>query len=386
MEKITAVILSIISVISTFFGMAGSPDYSKTTGLVPFFESLVNKETILDTEYIGEVSDEEWDSTQEYSFEDTIVLKKEKDKDFVILNITDAHFADYGEKIIYIPATVNIIRTMVANVKPDLITVTGDIVCTDSDYYAIRKFTDLMEGFGIPWAPVFGNHDDEGNCDLNFLADVMMTAPNCIMKKGDPEMGVGNYIINVVEENDDDTVKVVESIIMMDSHHSQPNEKQVEWYKWASDGINALSNKEAEITMFCHIPIPEYQLAYDLAWNSENKSWREEYKAYGELNEKICCNRDAEGNPSSNGLFDVMKNSETTKFVFCGHEHLNNFSILYEGIRLTYTMKAGHASGYRLNFNGGTEIRVGNNGIENISHKTAFFGPVITLENINTKN
>lgn len=60
-----------------------------------------------------------------------------------------------------------------------------------------------MESFGIPWAPIFGKHDDEGNCDLNFIADTMLTAPNCILKKGDPEMGVGNYIINIAEENND---------------------------------------------------------------------------------------------------------------------------------------------------------------------------------------
>lgn len=385
MQKILSLILSFVTAVSLFLGTAGSSDYNKTTGLIPAIESLINKETILNTKYIGEVSDEHWDESQIYSLDNTIVLKKEKNKDFVILNITDAHFADYGEKTLYILNTTNIIKTMVANVKPDLITVTGDIVCTDSDYYAIRQFTDLMEGFGIPWAPVFGNHDDEGNCDLNFLAETMMSAPNCIMKKGDPEMGVGNYIINVAEENDDGSSRIVESIIMMDSHHSQPNERQVQWYKWASDGINTLSNKKAEITMFCHIPIPEYQFAYDLAWDSENNCWKDKYEAYGNLGEKICCCRDAEGNPCPNGLFDVMKKSETTRFVFCGHEHLNNFSILYEGIRLTYTMKAGRASGYNLIFNGGTEIRVGSNGIENIKHKTALFGPVITLENINIK-
>ena len=77
-----------------------------------------------------------------------------------------------------------------------------------------------------------------------------------------------------------------------------------------------------------------------------------------------------------------MKAVGTAKYFFCGHEHLNNFSIEYEGIRLTYCLKVGMASGANFKFSGGTEIRIGENGIKEIMHKTVAFGPVITLEDI----
>lgn len=381
MEKITAIIMSLLTTLSIFFGMAGSDYYNKTTGLLEAIDSLLNKIDILATEYIGDVSTYKWDASAEYSIDNTVVLTKEKDKDFVILNITDTHFADYDYRAFTAFDVEAKIKALVAAVKPDLITVSGDIVCTESTYYAIRRITDLFEGFGIPWAPMFGNHDNEGNCDKNFLADVMMSAPNCIMSKGDPDMGVGNYIISITEENDNGTKNIVESVIIMDCR-APDRQKQVEWFRWAADGINNLTNNSAEITVVSHIPLYEYQEAYEIAWDSDNKCWREGFDAYGECNEKICYDSAPDGTPALEGLFDAMKKSKTAKYFFCGHEHLNNFSINYDGIRLTYCLKVGVASGANMKFSGGTEIRIGSNGINRILHKTMAFGPVITLEDI----
>ncbi len=49
------------------------------------------------------------------------------------------------------------------------------------------------------------------------------------------------------------------------------------------------------------------------------------------------------------GMFDVFKKTDSTKYVFAAHDHLNNFSVDYEGIRLTYTMKTGDRCSYLPN-------------------------------------
>ncbi len=368
MNEILAFFMASIQTFMLLFGMCSSDDYQKLTGLKEAISAISNKTQIIETDYTGEVSTENCNG-EEFTLDEAIILKKEKGEDFVILNLTDTHFADYDERAFFAFEGTATIRRLVASVKPDLITVTGDMVCGDSTNYAIKRFTDLMESFGIPWAPVFGNHDAETNCDANYLADVMLTSPHCIMKKGDPEMGVGNYVIAIAEENDDGSQSIVEALIMMDSHKSQPNEKQKDWYLRTADGINKISGGKAEISLFMHIPLPEYQYAYDLAWDSENGKWRDEYKAYGALNEEICCEK-ADGTPVQRGFFEAVKNTETTKYIFCGHEHMNDFSIEYEGIRLTYTMKLGYGSGFQWGFNGGTIITVGNDGIEEIIHRT----------------
>lgn len=381
MDKIVAIIMSLLSTFSLFFGTLGDESYENSATFKQAVDSVINKNDILSQNYVGEVSTYKWDASEEYSLDNTVVLKKEKGKDFVILNITDMHFSDYDYRAFTAIDVEAKLRALVATVKPDLITVSGDIVCSDSTYYSIRKVTDIFESFGIPWAPFYGNHDDESNCDLNYLADIMMTSPHCVMSKGDPDMGVGNYIINIAEENDDGSLNVVESLIIMDSHHSQANEKQVEWFKWAANGINELTDNSAEISLMFHIPLPEYQYAYDEAWDEDNKCWKDGYNAYGEKNEKICCERE-DGVPVQRGFFQAIKDSGTAKYVFCGHEHLNNFSLEYQGIRLTYCLKIGMGSGHRPLFSGGTQINVGDSGINRIMHKTMTFGPAITLEDI----
>ena len=380
MTEITAILMSLLTTLSLFFGLCGSPDYNRKTGLIDACEALFNKKTILATEYKGEASDYSWSENEEYKLENTIILKKEKNKDFIILNITDTHFSDYDYRAFTAFDVEAKVKALVASVKPDLITVSGDIVCTDSTYYAIRRITDLFESFGIPWAPMFGNHDNEGNCDKNYLADIMMGAPNCLMKKGDPDMGVGNYIINISENNEDGGADIIESLIVMDCRPKDV-QKQISWFKWAAEGINRITDSGAEISVITHIPYAEYQYAYDEAWDKENKCWREGFGAYGECGENICFDN-SESGPVYKGLFEIMKDSATTKFVFCGHEHLNNFSINYKGIRLTYCLKIGAGSGSDFRFSGGTEIRVGTDGIDRIMHKTHSFGIPVTLEDI----
>ncbi len=372
MDKIIALIMTIVQTFTVFFGTNGSESYVKQTGLKQAVDALSRKDEIIAEKYIGISSDEAW-TEHEFSLDDMTTIRKEKNKDFVVLNIADTHFADYDERAFFAFAGENTIRRMVAEIKPDLITLSGDLVCTQSTVYSIKRLTDLFESFGIPWAPVFGNHDAEGNCDLNYLADIMMKAPNCLLKKGDSEMGVGNYIIGICETDENSKENLVEAFIMMDSHQSQPNEKQQRWYSWAAYGINKLSGGKAEVSLLMHIPIPEYQYAYDAAWDSGASAWRPEYKAYGELHEEICCEK-AEGVPVQRGFFDLIKQSGNTKYVFCGHEHLNNFSIEYEGVRLTYMLKLGWGSGYHFGFNGGTLITVGNEGIKEITHKTYSLG------------
>ena len=94
-------------------------------------------------------------------------LEKDPERDFVILNITDPHLSDTGYRVKETPLMFKTVEALIHEIQPDLITVTGDIVCDDATYHSIRRFTDFMESFDIPWAPIFGNHDDEGNCDLS---------------------------------------------------------------------------------------------------------------------------------------------------------------------------------------------------------------------------
>lgn len=383
MSKITAAVLVLVTAVSQLFGLAGDPDYTKQTNGLSGIKTLLNKEKCTSEYYTGEKSRDVWNENVPFSFDGVAELKKEKGREFRILALSDIHFSDFGYRSLFSLHGVNVIKKMVVTTQPDLILLMGDFVCGDNSvYYSIRRITDLMESFGVAWAPVFGNHDDESNCDLNFLADVMMSSPHCLMRKGDPEMGVGNYIINIKEYDDGGSGRVVESLVMMDSHHGAFNEKQQKWFKWATDGINRLTENGAEISLYMHIPLPEYETAYNKAWDSEKKCWRDGFDAYGRLHEPICCEHDENGSPRDRGMFSLIKNSKNTRYVFCAHDHMNDFSLVYEGVRLTYMMKLGHGSGFQFGYDGATLIRVGDEGIRRITHKTTTFGPTVNLVDI----
>lgn len=335
----------------------------------------------------GKPNNEFWLSDMKFDINDTVILTKNPDKDFKILNLTDIQYNDFldiGKK----QYTEDTIRTVVNQEKPDLITLTGDQVWAAFTKYSIKALIKTMDSFKIPWAPVMGNHDGEGNADANKIADMYEESEYCVFKKGPNNIGgIGNYIINI-KEND----KIIHTLFMMDSGsgRSYPDEykdnyiydkvvndkgetedfqvganydfikeSQIEWYKWAVNGIKEYNNNVmVESTAFFHIALPEYYFAY--------KHWEQNdfdpSIGFGEKNEDIC-------SPKVNsGFFDVMKELGSTKNVIVGHDHVNSFSVLYQGIRLSYGLKTGDRCYAKQDgsLNGGTVITIGSK--TNVEH------------------
>ena len=380
MSGFTAFILCFAELIYTFFSGGN------LANIEDIKETYKNVDEITATKYVGEVSDYVWNENDEFDINDTVTIKKDKDRDFVVLSISDVHFADYEAKKVFESFhEISTIKHLVKTVKPDLILLLGDIVCKSSTVHSIKRVTDLFESFEIPWAPIFGNHDDEGNCDLNYLADVMMSGKYCLMQKGDPSMGVGNYIVNVAEDDGNGGEKIVESFIFMDSHKGTVYDNQIEWYRWAANGINEYTNGEAEISLVEHIPLPEYQYAIDSLTVGKYTGIVYGEGAYGEVHEEIACHRTyPEREVVQHGVFDAVKATDT-KYVFCGHDHLNNFSVMYDGVRLTYNTKCGNNSGMRFNFNGGTVIKLNSEGIKSITQKSHILSVYFDYYNVCTQ-
>lgn len=127
------------------------------------------------------------------------------------------------------------------------------------------------------------------------------------------------------------SVRIIDGIIMK---YDRIHDNQVEWYK---SEIKALTEKNGGVTpkslAFFHIPLVEYKTAWEEYVNNGSKDTENVKYYYGKVGEKdsgIFC---AEENC---GLFDAAKELGSTQGFFCGHDHLNNFSVDYKGIRLTY--------------------------------------------------
>ena len=88
------------------------------------------------------------------------------------------------------------IRSVVAQANPDLIFITGDVIYGEFDDSgdSLELFCDFMDSFGIPWAPVYGNHDNETLRGVDWQNARLEAAPLCLFKKGSVT-GNGNYSI-----------------------------------------------------------------------------------------------------------------------------------------------------------------------------------------------
>lgn len=313
-------------------------------------------------------------SGSEFSENYVIDLCKVPEKDYRILNIADIHFSDYDYRLVYGFNAMRKVRRLVKKYRPDLITMSGDQTCDEGALYSIKYLVRCFEKFGIPWAPVFGNHDDESNCDLNYLADIMLEGKHCLFRKGSPSMGCGNYVLKIANGE-----KPVHSIFMMDFHHGIVNEAQEKWFAEGAATVNC------ECSVLGHIPVPEFEIAFNEASTDGKEKYRDGFNAAGVRGEKVCCVRE-DGRAVRSSFFSKIRESGNTKFIFCAHDHLNDFSLDYEGIRLTYMLKTGKGAGNTHGMNGATLITIGNEGIKNVSHITASYHFPTVIQSVDFEN
>ncbi len=312
---------------------------------------------------------------------------KKAGQDFVILNLTDIHMdnekLDAGNSVLEILHRT--LDGLMAQVKPDLITVTGDMAW-GGHRQAMEYVVKSLDALGIPWAPVFGNHDQEkGMEELEAFEDILTASPLCLYEAGDRAYGAGNYIILV---EDEETGKPVEGIFMLDSHQNTKyvNEKgevsypyaklwdnQLQWYAEEVEKCKKMGCPETAI--FQHIP----PYGFRQAWNAAFRADLNPKEMPAPLGKKDCWNPGYENTtgvhyeevgcyPYEDGVLDAVIATDSTRYMFCGHEHINNWQIDYRGIHLVYTCKTGSGAYWHPAMNGGTIIRIGENGICSVEH------------------
>ena len=296
------------------------------------------------------------------------------DTAFSVLQITDVHILNDEKKDAKAFKTIS---AMVQKTQPDMIVVTGDVTSEKENFTAFKTFGGFMESLNIPWAFVFGNHegldikyeegeylDPEKIADKETLSAYLESLPNCIYERGDETVdGMGNYYYNVADESG----RVITTLIMMDSNsydeqndgYDHFHENQIEWYentvKSIARQMNGDESKPVPSLAFFHIPMQEYMMAYNEAKGTDNRLW-----GYRFPNE--------DGTPAADDrMFETMVRLGSTKGCFAGHDHMNNFSVVKDGIRLTYGLSCDHNI-YMVPFRGGVLINIKKDGSFTTQH------------------
>lgn len=294
---------------------------------------------------------------------------------FQVLQITDVHILNDEIKD---AKAFQTITAMVETVSPNLIVVTGDITSEKENFTAFQTFCTFMEGFKLPWAFVFGNHegldiayapgeviDPAKIADKQQLNDYLEGLTYCIYERGDKAVdGMGNYDYMVRDE----TGKALMSLILMDSNSYYPDEtvggydcfheNQVAWYANTIKAIARAENgDEAKVVpslAFFHIPMREFVTGYDEAKGTKQRIW-------GYRFEKSGCSK------VEDAMFETMLDLGSTKGVFVGHDHMNNYMVNYKGIRLAYGLSCDHNI-YVVPLRGGVLINIKNDGSFTTQH------------------
>ena len=304
-----------------------------------------------------------WAVSDDYSSENAASLEKTAGEDFTILLFTDIQLWTLVSDN---RRAFAIMDELVERTDPDLIVLPGDNVSGVSTDILTLQLVSKMESYGVPWAPVFGNHDAEGNATLEWQGDRFEEADHCLFDRGPTDLyGVGNYFVNIFEDG-----TPIYSLCFMDNGRyidygdrtaeTYVDYAQIAWYKWNIEGLNAEFGTSVPSMSFSHFAFPEMREAVE-KYGILSDDGR--YVIPEDMGEGSCAYLPGAA-PVNSGFFETAKASGLTH-AFFGHDHENDARITVDGVTLSYGLKTGpsprpwnSAKEY-----GGTVITIGDGGV-----------------------
>ncbi len=349
--KVISVILAVIAVISAVTAVANTV--------------IVNSNIKRAQSFTSEITDE-------IKFENPTdgVWNIISDNGLKVLQLTDIHIGGGWMSMKKDQMALNAVAAIINAEKPDFVIVSGDIVYpvpfqagTFNNKSGAKIFAELMETLGVYWTATYGNHDTEAYSyyDREEITDFYKEYPHCLMRDGAKDVdGYGNQVFNIVNSNG----VITRSLYTIDSHsyvdgdyfgifwkYDNIHENQIEWYKNTVEAnrkhnmmklysssfataFGAIDTLNPPSSVFLHIPLTEYKDAwYEYADNgyTNTENVKLNYGTAGESGQIVF--------PGiyEDNFFETMQELHSTDSVFCGHDHLNNFSLNYKGIDLNYS-------------------------------------------------
>lgn len=269
------------------------------------------------------------------------VLHVRKDGKFKILQVSDLHLSTglgvcrdpepplgKSGKCDADPRTLDFIRSALELEKPDLVVLSGDQIngeTSPDSQSALFKFAHLFITRKIPFATIFGNHDDEGSVSSReYLMQLTQSLPYSLSEPGPSNIdGVGNYYIEVLARGTSSHSAL--TLYLFDTHGYSPDERQFRGYDWLKKSQIDWFSKTAKLLKhspahrdythvhmdmaFIHIPLPEYRNKDDIV------------AASGTLRENPTA-------PGFNSGFKAALVEEGVLAVSCGHDHANDYCAL----------------------------------------------------------
>ena len=273
------------------------------------------------------------------------------DGKFRLLVMSDLH-AGIG----FSEQTAIAVRRTVEAVRPDLVVFNGDTAGPGRIHVEnkeqlremLERLIPPIEELGVPWAQVFGNHDDSFGLANVDAQEVYDSYEFCVSKRGEKSLrGSGNFVLPVLSSSSDVPAAAIWGLDshsgmkeFIEAYHLDPELRsvlpvpvaqgrgydtvdvaQVFWYYMASAALEEYSGRKLPGILCCHIPVPEFELA---ARNMDATN------LWGNLCENVASSE------LNSGLFRACLERGDVKAIVCGHDHVNDFCAEYCGIKLCY--------------------------------------------------
>ncbi len=293
-----------------------------------------------------------------------VPLRFNKDGKYRILCVSDIH-GGIGYDEAY---TVGALQTLVDDTHPDLVLILGDIAgpgmihiaTTEQLHTMLTGLTAPMEKAGIPWAHVYGNHDDNFGVDNRDAEAVYESFPHCVSKFGPRELkGAGNYVLPIY---DTDGKNVLYNVFGMDSHRGidgfyrdfnlpadtnpvlpeaigmpmierHVDFEQTMWYYNTSAEFEKYCGHKVPAMFVSHIPLRELMIPAMLY--SYDTDVQDQIKAMTEKNNGVFPGIGTTSEFPS-GLFRAFLERGDVKTFCCGHEHEIIHSLTHMGIFIAF--------------------------------------------------
>ena len=199
-------------------------------------------------------------------------LRYGADGKFRILVFTDTHQhnTDYPEMIAFLGEAIDYAR-------PDLVVFDGDNVAgsacenEQTELAAIAKIIGPVAARGVPWAFVYGNHDQEyhpgGQDGRTEMMAMYRGFAGCLAYDA---LGDGRSVFHLPVYSSGDASRMVSNLWFFDSGADAPEggydwvrKDQIDWYKAESEALEAQNGGEKVPSLaFQHIIVPEIYETY----------------------------------------------------------------------------------------------------------------------------
>jgi 3',5'-cyclic AMP phosphodiesterase CpdA len=252
-------------------------------------------------------------------------LSYNKDGKFKILQLTDTHYISGDPRSAR--ALKNVNEVLDAE-KPDLVIHTGDLIFGKPAEASIREILEPISKRKIPFAVVFGNHDDEFDKTRKELFEIVKSIPHNITSTTEGIFGVTNYTLTL---GSPDGKSIDRVLYLLDSNAYSTIEgikgydhvrfDQVAWYRGQSLNFTKKnSGKPVPSLAFFHIPLPE----------QKDAARDDGAILIGTRGEAVC-------SPAVNsGLFVAMKEMGDVQATFHGHDHNNDYAVYWNKLFFIY--------------------------------------------------